>query len=166
MNSLIRTVGVAVGVLLVVAAVAGSPIGQYQDRQESGQSKLRERTYVEATGTVDLDCQPERSGCRATLRLDSAEPGSQVWYFSHNAALGNDWQRLQVKLTSSFLGDVRYEKRPRASTLVIYGGSSGEVSYQLLAPVRGSVSEPKVSEQSSSETELFGNLSEPLGVIG
>lgn len=145
MTNWTRTVGVAVGVLLIVAAVAGSPSGQDQDTKAGDQTSSRERTYVEATGTVELNCQIEQPRCRATLRLDSAEPGSQLWYFYHNSALGTDWQRLQVKLTSSFLGDVSYEKRPRANTLVIYGEASGEVSYQLLAPVNRRVSEPKVT---------------------
>jgi len=99
----------------------------------------------ELTGTLKLEDK------EYVIDFNNQEEGSDFWLFAEITNLKDNFDSLAVLLTSSFNGDVWYEKDLDKMTLTIYGDKDGEVSYRLTAPRYDHIDLPTKLEESDVE---------------
>lgn len=146
MSGWTRKTGVLIGIVLIAATVIGvAGTEENNIPTEAPADIYGQTTYIDATGTVELTCETQGRRCKGAIAFDEAGAGSELRHLRKKGAFGTDWQFLDVMLTSSFLGEVGYEKRPEANAILIHGEQAGEVSYQLVAPVKEQDETPKLT---------------------
>ncbi|MEX0877522.1 MAG: hypothetical protein WDZ40_01505 [Candidatus Spechtbacterales bacterium] len=117
---------ITAGVFDPVYSIGGTKYATYA----AGMIGLKE----EHTDVINLEYDESSGLYRAILDFENAQEGSDLWLFSKTTNLDKNFQSLAVLLTTSFRGDVWYEKDKENMRVTVYAEKAGEVSYRLTAP--------------------------------